>query len=447
MTTILREEFADQSLTVALQFNVNAHYLIAAAMLRSKLDDAAVGENFGPYSWTQAEWTANTDRTDPLLGDDPYQPEDLRDWRAQVSVFAVMTLKKYGQLRDQLGQAPSALQLYQAQWPGSQAASLAQNLQQACDDTKDAILEAIEHQLPEVPEVDAPQVTDIIEDPKAPVSGDTQPASGDAGNVDLGDPRTAPKPIPANDPVPFASFAPDVETCWPIGTKKPDLRIAYQPASGGVNIAGRDFLATRPAVKGHPRGRFHAGVDLYAAENDPIVACADGTIVDYYNFYSPRPGAPNTLALLVEHPGVVINYGEVKPGSLKGLKKGGSVQMGQIIGAVGTTKMLHFETYKPGAKKNYQWWVGAQQPSQLLNPTKLLLALAAGRAGRPAARQAAVVAMVSPANDKLVGALRGALKLHEIGDRVRTNCFSREREKVEQVLDSCREIWPTAGLR
>jgi len=114
----------------------------------------------------------------------------------------------------------------------------------------------------------------------------------------------------------------------------------------------------------------------------------------------------------------VINYGEVKPGSLEGLglKKGDRVRMGQKIGAVGASKMLHFETYRSGTKKNYQWWVGAQQPSQLMNPTRLLLALAAGKAGRPAAGRVAVAA-VSPANENLVSALRGALKLHEIGDK------------------------------
>ncbi len=166
MPTIDKNDFADQCVTFALLYGVNAHYVMAAAMLRSKLNDDVIGGKSGPYLWTQAEWDANPDRTNPALGD-PLASEDISDWREQVTIEVLMTLRQFTTLQAKLGQNPSALQLYQAQWPDAADPPLAANLQQACDDTKQAILDAINAQLPDPGE--AP-TTAIVNDPKKPVA-------------------------------------------------------------------------------------------------------------------------------------------------------------------------------------------------------------------------------------------------------------------------------------
>ncbi len=134
-------------------------------------------------------------------------------------------------------------------------------------------------------------------------------------------------------------------------------------------MGGRRFLAHRS-----DGGRYHVGIDLWANDKDPVVACEDGTIVAFYHFYR------STYALLVEHNNLVINYGEVHEDSLKAnhLKTGDRVKAGQVIGFVGkmyVLSMLHFETYIKGTKANQRFMVGGSAPKGILNPTSYLLFL------------------------------------------------------------------------
>src|SRR3984893_17090067 len=146
MADIDIDDFAEQCLTVALQFGINAHYLAAVAMLRSKLKDDIVNGQYGPYLWSQVEWDANPDRTNPALGT-PFASDKIKDWRAQVAVFGLMALREYTALQATLGQNPSALQLYQKQWPTAADPPLSSDLQNACNGTKKAILDDINNQL------------------------------------------------------------------------------------------------------------------------------------------------------------------------------------------------------------------------------------------------------------------------------------------------------------
>jgi hypothetical protein len=120
-------------------------------------------------------------------------------------------------------------------------------------------------------------------------------------------------------------------------------------------------------------------VDLFANYGDPVVAVEGGTVVGFFQFCcKPRF---TSYALLVEHPDVVVNYGEVAPDSLRraGLAIGSSVHAGQIIGYIGKnpggSSMLHFETYVRGTRNNKRWIRGEARPRELLNPTTYLLAL------------------------------------------------------------------------
>lgn len=81
--------------------------------------------------------------------------------------------------------------------------------------------------------------------------------------------------------------------------------VAYRGVSGtNYGRPGRRFLADRSD------GRYHVGVDLWGEAGDIIVACEDGKIVNHYHFY-------DGVDALFEQcdSGLVINYGEVKPGS------------------------------------------------------------------------------------------------------------------------------------
>lgn len=114
----------------------------------------------------------------------------------------------------------------------------------------------------------------------------------------------------------------------------------------------RSFGAPRIASAGGLRS--HAGCDLYAAKGTEILACADGTIVDWEaEYYRPNPEAAYVGAVTVWHPELgdshKIRYGEVDR-IAEGLRVGSKVTAGQVIAYVGqvagmVNAMLHFEAY------------------------------------------------------------------------------------------------------
>lgn len=164
MAGINPKSFANHCVTVGSIYGANAHYLMAVAMLRSQLTNDVRDDKAGPYAWTQAEWDTNPDRQNPALGS-AYEPDEISDWRAQVSVFTLMMVRQFTALQLKLGQNPSALQLYQAQWP-EEGDALVGNLQKACDDTRQAILDALDDQFPDP----AQAASQAIDGPKNPLS-------------------------------------------------------------------------------------------------------------------------------------------------------------------------------------------------------------------------------------------------------------------------------------
>jgi murein DD-endopeptidase MepM/ murein hydrolase activator NlpD len=180
---------------------------------------------------------------------------------------------------------------------------------------------------------------------------------------------------------------------WPVVTDHPKaLDIAAALSDG--RIAGsaplRRFNAPRPAARADNPTRRHVGVDLFAYPGDAVVAVEDGRVIAFYPFLRAAAGAMS-YALIVAHAGYVANYGEVKRGSLTAcaLAPGDSVAGGRQIAAVSDTSQLHFETYAAGVTHNASWPQGAPRPAGVLDPTALLLDLAAnGRRLRPAHRQA-----------------------------------------------------------
>ncbi|MCA1829289.1 MAG: M23 family metallopeptidase [Myxococcales bacterium] len=226
-----------------------------------------------------------------------------------------------------------------------------------------------------------------IEDPK-PQEHDKPPpvTGGEWANVPpaadaWADPGIDPKATGA------ALFAPATGLYWPVRNPKNHYgrAVCFIGSDGkgygvGKSAGGRNFLAGRPA-DGNP-DRFHAGIDVFGDHHDVIVACEAGTVVNVYPFYPNDK--PLVWCLIVQHDsGVVINYGEVDPASLKkyGMKKGVKVQPGQPIAEVGRMvqdSMLHFETYPAGTKQNisYKKSQGEAFLKNYFNPTQYLLALA-----------------------------------------------------------------------
>ncbi|MET3613356.1 hypothetical protein ABID16_001661 [Rhizobium aquaticum] len=169
MPDINPKVFAEHCVTVACLYGASAHYVMAVAKLRSQLKDDVTDGKVGPYAWTQAEWDANPDRQNPALGS-VYPTDRISKWRAQVSVFTLMTVRQFTALQLKLGQNPSALQLYQAQWP-EEGDALVGSLQKACDDTRQAILNALDNQFPDP----AQAASQVIDDPKLPLSQQAAP--------------------------------------------------------------------------------------------------------------------------------------------------------------------------------------------------------------------------------------------------------------------------------
>lgn len=97
--------------------------------------------------------------------------------------------------------------------------------------------------------------------------------------------------------------------------------------------------------------RKHAGCDLYAPVDTPVIAVENGLILSAGAFYD------GTWSVVVDHDEFIVRYGEIKSELPAGIKAGQQVNRGQIIGKVGrlkhiTTSMLHFEMFSGDVSGN-----------------------------------------------------------------------------------------------
>jgi peptidoglycan hydrolase-like protein with peptidoglycan-binding domain len=140
---------------------VNPHYLVAIAQLRSQINDDVVDGRVGPYRFTQAEWDLN--RHNPEYEPD-FESRHISNWRLQCSYFGRMVDNALTAFKAANGgRMPSTLELYAAQLgvaPADTAAQerLAADLQEAINDTRDAVRRAEAESLPDV---DAPAKPDV----------------------------------------------------------------------------------------------------------------------------------------------------------------------------------------------------------------------------------------------------------------------------------------------
>lgn len=132
-------------------------------------------------------------------------------------------------------------------------------------------------------------------------------------------------------------------------------------------LGGRRFGADRQ------KGRKHAGCDLIAPLGTPIVAMADGIVVEW----TGREFYRGTYSMALQHPGFVARYCEIRSVA-PGVGAGTMVKAGDVIAFVGkmyVDSMLHLEIYsrsygagKLTDRKNQPF----QRRADLLNPTPLL---------------------------------------------------------------------------
>jgi murein DD-endopeptidase MepM/ murein hydrolase activator NlpD len=94
-----------------------------------------------------------------------------------------------------------------------------------------------------------------------------------------------------------------------------------------------------------PGGRFHAGCDIYAPLKSPVIAIADGVVVEKAFFYL------GTYQISVRHDGIgVVRYGEIVEIPEK-FTLGSQVVAGELVGKIGhltgikVHPMLHFELF------------------------------------------------------------------------------------------------------
>lgn len=140
-----RPQFANSCVLRSLTYNVNPHYLVGVAQLRSGITDGADGERIGPFRLTAVDWAAVTDK---------FQDTDITSWRMQCAGFALMVQRKMAAL----GGAASPIDLYMAQWPATDPATIGEQLTQALQTTAEleANAEAQMLDTPAEPDADPP---------------------------------------------------------------------------------------------------------------------------------------------------------------------------------------------------------------------------------------------------------------------------------------------------
>lgn len=144
-----------------------------------------------------------------------------------------------------------------------------------------------------------------------------------------------------------------------------------------------DVGACRPfnACKSGRGTRHHAGEDLPAPRLTMVRAPESGVVV----VVDPSWYEGTGLLLLQTDTGIVLNLGEIEPGSERefGIVEGSRVVKGQGVARVGWHDMLHFEAYVDGTRATSQWRLGTAPPATLLDPVPYLR-LAASTPATPA---------------------------------------------------------------
>jgi Phage tail lysozyme len=229
---IPRPDFAEESVHQGLRFGVHPHYLVAVAELRSGISDASAGDRIGPFRLTQTEWDANS--SDEEFNVTDFVPDDINAWDMQCCIYALMTLRAQNRCLVQLGRLPSAVELYQAQWPNDPA-QLPNALQDALDKTSGLMDVAFTNVIGAPPE---PSATIGVQDVTATPDPDLD------------------RPVPAKGTETFVAKAPRImeKLISDFGLK--DFQAAGILGNIGLECDGfREMQEKKPLIRGS-RGGF-----------------------------------------------------------------------------------------------------------------------------------------------------------------------------------------------
>jgi murein DD-endopeptidase MepM/ murein hydrolase activator NlpD len=162
--------------------------------------------------------------------------------------------------------------------------------------------------------------------------------------------------------------APTGTTGGPAPPPPPAEPTIAPPADDGGELAARDLLIpvqgvssgdlVRSFADARDGGRTHEAIDILAPRDTPVVAVEDGTIARLFN---SRAGGI-TIYQFDPTRQFCYYYAHLERYA-DGLREGGPVRRGQVIGYVGTsgngppgTPHLHFAVFRLGAEK--RWWEG-----------------------------------------------------------------------------------------
>jgi peptidoglycan LD-endopeptidase LytH len=139
-----------------------------------------------------------------------------------------------------------------------------------------------------------------------------------------------------------------------ISAAKPIARPRAQLIVPVLGVAVGDLSDTWGAARGD--GRSHKGIDIMAAQGEPVLAAADGRIV---RFWTSELGGVSIYQS--DESGRLIFYYAHLGARAEGLSEGDAVRQGDVIGFVGatgnaTTPHLHFEISRVADAR--RWWRG-----------------------------------------------------------------------------------------
>ncbi|OWV85566.1 hypothetical protein ATY78_25395 [Rhizobium sp. R635] len=110
---------AAECVELAANYGGNAYYLMTIAQMRTNIIDVQGLQTSGLFAFTDQEWILNASHPEYEIA---YGLPEIRDWRAQCTLFAIMAAQMADALSDALGTDISMVKLLLAQTVGLIAA-------------------------------------------------------------------------------------------------------------------------------------------------------------------------------------------------------------------------------------------------------------------------------------------------------------------------------------
>jgi hypothetical protein len=136
-----RATFAQECIRKCRGSDVDPHYMLGVAQLRSGISDGSDAGKVGPFRLTQEEWDANSNDDEQGIH---FTPAQISSWQRQCTIFALMTHRAIDAFVSTNHRNPSPKELYLQQTPTAATATFPAEFQKALDDTADLLGPAAE---------------------------------------------------------------------------------------------------------------------------------------------------------------------------------------------------------------------------------------------------------------------------------------------------------------